>query len=111
MSEADEVIARLQRSAETARRVLDETSGAVRGSGRADASAQNRVSPEWTVRYTWKIVNGLPHPEHTFANHWTESRAIDAASSMLLNFDNSGALHLTAAHVKGPGKKDWIKVE
>ncbi len=111
MSEVDEVIARLQRSAENAQRVLDETSRDARESGRTEVRAGSGAVPEWVVRYTWKIVNGLPHPEHTFSNHWTESAAIDAASNMLLNFDNNGGLRLTEAHVRGPGHEAWMRVE
>lgn len=96
MDSADDVIAQLRRSAESAQRVLDAASG---------------THPAWAVRYSWEVISGLSHPEHTFASHWTESKAIDAAIQMLRNFDNRGGLKLTAAHVRGPGGSVWIRVE
>jgi hypothetical protein len=110
MDNADEVIARLRRSAESAQRVLDATSARFDGSATPELSPSEMI-PGWVTRYTWKVIKGLPHPEHSFANHRTESKAIDAANSMLRNFRNSDSLELMAVHVRGPGQADWTEVE
>lgn len=66
-------------------------------------------SPQWLVRFTWKVISGLPHPKYTYSTRESESRAIDSATYMINNYDQRGAVRLVEAHVKGPNN-EWVKV-
>ena len=66
---------------------------------------------QWTVRYTWKVVKGPPHPEHTYEKRPSESRAIDCAVFMLDQNNSSAPLHIVCAHIQAPGSDAWQRIE
>jgi hypothetical protein len=110
MSEADDIITRLQRSVESAQRAIDATSRDVHRPMRADTSTQAEATLQWVVRFAWDVVRGLPHPKYTYTNKATETEAFDHAVQTLDNYDNGGSVRLVEVHVKGPGR-DWVKVD
>jgi len=64
----------------------------------------------WEVRYTWKTVTGMVHPEHTYERRRDASTAIDAAVAAIDRNAGNSDLRLVAAHVRGPGG-DWQPVQ
>lgn len=66
---------------------------------------------EWTVRYTWRVPEGFQHPEHTETRHVSETKAIDAAVSVLDSQTPHSGPRIVRAEVSGPGRDrytvDW----
>lgn len=56
----------------------------------------------WEVRYTWRAISGMVHPEHTYERRRDASTAIDAAVSAMDRNAGNTDLRLVAAHVRGP---------
>ncbi|HEV2639406.1 MAG TPA: hypothetical protein VGX23_29985 [Actinocrinis sp.] len=65
----------------------------------------------WTVRYTWKVVNGLPFPKHTYETRPNETKAIDCAVSNMDRNNNRTRSHIVEAHVKAPGSDSWRRID
>lgn len=65
----------------------------------------------WRVRYTWKVVRGLPHPEYTYEEKPSEDRAIDSAVSMLDGNDDRSSVYVACAHVQAPGSDQWRLID
>lgn len=65
----------------------------------------------WRVRYTWKVVRGLPHPRYTYEERPDESRAIDCAVSMVDRNDDRASVFVVCAHVQAPGSDEWRLID
>ena len=65
----------------------------------------------WTVRYTWTVVRGLPHPKYTYEKKADESRAIDSAVSMMDRNDDRASVYVVCAHIQAPGSHAWRRIE
>lgn len=56
----------------------------------------------WTVRFTWEVLRGPAHPEHTYQTFPEESWGVAAAISALSLQQGDSAVLLVAAQIKGP---------
>lgn len=65
----------------------------------------------WTVRYTWAVVRGLPHPEFTYEKKVGESRAIDSAVSMMDRNDDRASVYVVCADIQAPGTDTWRRID